>query len=59
MVSSSPAYKVAIVDMALPNKDMSCVTLKEMPYVVRRSPSSVATATTKINVTYSVFILST
>jgi hypothetical protein len=33
VVSSSSDYKVAIVDMILPNKDVSYIMLKEIPYV--------------------------
>ena len=43
VVSSSPDYKVTIVDMASPNKDVSYAILKETPCVGRRSPSSAAT----------------
>ena len=35
VVSSSSDYKVAIVDMNSPNKDVSYVILKNMPYVDR------------------------
>ena len=59
MVVSLSDYKVAIGDMASPNKDVSYVMLKETPCLVHRSPSAAATTTTKMTVTYSVFSLST
>ena len=50
---------VTIVDMASPSKDVSYVTLKETPCVVHRSPSLVASTTTKIKLTSYVLIVST
>ena len=55
MVSSLSDNKVAMVDMASPNKEMSYITLKETPYVGQRSPSA-ATTISKINVTYFVLV---
>ena len=48
-------YKVAIMDMASSNEDLSYVTLKEIPYMSQRSPSA-ATTISKINVTCSVLV---
>ena len=59
MVLSSANCKVTILDMALPNNDVSYETLKETPYVVRGSPSSVTTTPTTINLTFFMLILST
>jgi hypothetical protein len=61
VVSSLADYKVAIVDIASPSKDVSYVTLKEMPYasstgaLLQRPQQQLL----KINMTYSVLILST
>ena len=58
-IEPTKAGQVVIVDITLPKKDVSYLMPKETPYVVRRSPSSAATTTTKTNVTYSVLRLST